>query len=138
MDLCQEKIIHEEKVREALLGFPGEPSIERLTDIFKALSDPGRMKIVIALTKVELCVCDLAVVIGLSESAVSHQLRILRNLNIVRKRREGKIVYYRLDDHHVTSLVGQSLAHVQETGKTNDRDPASTSDVREKKTPPGP
>ncbi len=118
MDLCQEKIIHEERVRKAIGSVPREQTIKRLTDIFKALSDPGRMKIVIALKKVELCVCDLAVVIGLSESAVSHHLRLLRNLNIVRKRREGKIVYYRLDDDHVTLLVGQSLAHVQESDKT--------------------
>lgn len=114
MEICQEKMIHEEKVKHARSRLPNAQAIDNLTDIFKALSDPGRMKMVIALTDGELCVCDLAATCELSESAVSHQLRILRNLKIVRNRREGKIVYYRLDDHHVSSLVKQSLAHVKE------------------------
>jgi ArsR family transcriptional regulator len=93
---------------------PDLNTLQSMTDIFKALGDPGRLKIVIALSACELCVCDLAVVCGSSESAVSHQLRILRNLKIVRFRREGKIVFYRLDDDHVKSLISQSLQHVRE------------------------
>ena len=114
MELCQEKIIHEENVRAAIKRIPDPPTIETLCDIFKALSDPSRVKIVIALAHYELCVCDLGATCSLTESAVSHQLRTLRNLKIVRKRREGKVVYYRLDDHHVESLIRQSLEHVQE------------------------
>lgn len=114
MEICQEKIIHEERVKHARSHLPDAQAIENLTDIFKALGEPGRMKMLIALTEGELCVCDLAAICELSESAVSHQLRILRNLKIVRNRREGKIVYYRLDDHHVSSLVKQGLAHVKE------------------------
>jgi len=114
MALCQEKILHAESVEQAVKNIPDSATLESLTDIFKALGDPNRLKIVIALTACELCVCDLAAVTGSSDSAVSHQLRILRNLKIVRYRREGKIVFYRLDDDHVTSLIRQSLEHVTE------------------------
>lgn len=114
MDICQEKILHQENVQTALSHVPDADTLRSLTDIFKALSDPNRLKIVIALAKCELCVCDLAAIAGSSESAVSHQLRILRNLKIVRFRREGKVVFYRLDDNHVEALIGQSLEHVQE------------------------
>lgn len=114
MDQCQEKIIHSENVRLALENMPGSDAIADVTDIFKALSDPNRLKIVMALSVCELCVCDLAAVTGSSESAVSHQLRILRNLKIVRFRRDGKIMFYRLDDAHVEHLIRQSTAHVAE------------------------
>lgn len=114
MDQCQEKVLHQEQVAYARANIPGPNTIESLADIFKALSDPNRLKIVTALATCELCVCDLAAVSGSSESAVSHQLRILRNLKIVRYRREGKIVFYRLDDDHVKSLVSQSIQHVLE------------------------
>jgi len=114
MDRCEEKAIHVEKVKQAVSRLPGNDTLEGVADIFKALSDPGRVKIVLALASAELCVCDLAVVCNLSDSAVSHQLRILRNLKIVRNRRDGKIMFYRLDDHHVSALLHQCLEHVIE------------------------
>lgn len=86
--------------------------IQKLTETFRVLSDPGRLKIVTALIHEELCVCDLAAISGLSESAVSHQLRMLRHLRIVRNRREGKIMFYRLDDDHVRILLNNSIDHV--------------------------
>ena len=114
MDLCQEKVLHQAQVAQAIENVPDADTLQSLIDIFKALSEPSRLKIVTALAACELCVCDLAAVSGSSESAVSHQLRILRNLKIVRYRREGKIVFYRLDDDHVKSLIKQSIQHVQE------------------------
>ena len=114
MEQCPEKILHMTQVKRAVDNVPDSDTLQSMTDIFKALGDPGRLKIVIALAACELCVCDLAAVCGSSESAVSHQLRILRNLKIVRYRREGKIVFYRLDDDHVKSLISQSLQHVRE------------------------
>ena len=114
MDRCQEKVLHKTQVEQAIKNIPDSVTLQSLTDIFKALSEPSRLKIVTALATCELCVCDLAAVSGSSESAVSHQLRILRNLKIVRYRREGKIVFYRLDDDHVKLLISQSLQHVQE------------------------
>jgi ArsR family transcriptional regulator len=114
MGNCQTRHIHTDNVAKARRVIPKSEEIKGLADMFKALGDPTRLKIVTALVAVELCVCDLSAVCGLSESAVSHQLRILRNLRIVKYRREGKIVYYRLDDDHVESLVRQSLAHIFE------------------------
>jgi len=114
VEQCQEKILHTTQVKRALDNVPNSNTLQSMTDIFKALGDPSRLKIVTALSACELCVCDLAAVCGSSESAVSHQLRILRNLKIVRYRREGKIVFYRLDDDHVRSLITQSLEHVKE------------------------
>ena len=114
MDICQEKVLHHQNVQKALASIPTQATLNALTEKFKALSDPGRLKIVLALATGELCVCDLAAVTGSSDSAVSHQLRILRNLKIVDFRRQGKIVYYRLDDDHIHTLVHQSMAHVAE------------------------
>lgn len=114
MDRCQEKVLHQTQVEQAIKNIPDSATLRSISDIFKALSEPSRLKIVTALATCELCVCDLAAVSGSSESAVSHQLRILRNLKIVRYRREGKIVFYRLDDDHVKSLISQSLQHVKE------------------------
>jgi len=116
MDLCLEKCIHEEIVVEVAERLPAEDKILQLADMFKALSDPSRLKIVTALLHSELCVCDLSVIGNLSESAVSHQLRTLRNLKIVSTRREGKIVFYRLTDKHVRELVCNSLDHVAGEG----------------------
>ena len=84
----------------------------RMAETFKALADPTRVRILHALSHAELCVGDLALLLGMSESAVSHQLRMLRNLHIVRSRRDGKLVFYTLDDDHVIRLFQLSLEHV--------------------------
>jgi len=83
-----------------------------VAEIFKALADPTRVRIVHALSHAELCVGDLAAVLEMSESAVSHQLRLLRGLRVVRARRDGKLVFYALDDEHVTRLFQLSLEHL--------------------------
>ena len=125
MGICQVRHIHTDNVVKARDVLPDAKEIQSLADMFKALGDPTRLKIVTALVTVELCVCDLSAVCGLSESAISHQLRILRNLRIVQYRREGKIVYYRLDDSHVEALVRQSLDHIfEENGTVGLRPPA--------------
>jgi ArsR family transcriptional regulator len=89
-----------------------EPTTLRVAETFKALADPTRVRILHGLSHAELCVGDLAVLLGMSESAVSHQLRLLRNLHIVRSRRDGKLVFYTLDDEHVARLFQISLEHV--------------------------
>ena len=114
MDVCQEKIIHAEQVRIASDLLPKPHILGSLADIFKTLGDKTRLKIVFALSACELCVCDIAAVCNLSESAASHQLKILRMLKIVKFRKEGKIVYYRLADEHVNSIIKQSIDHVSE------------------------
>ncbi len=114
MDVCQEKIIHADKVRIASDLLPKPHILGALADIFKTLGDKTRLKIVFALSACELCVCDIAAVCNLSESAASHQLKILRMLKIVKFRKEGKMVYYRLADEHVNSIIKQSVDHVSE------------------------
>jgi len=86
-----------------------------LAETFKVLGDPTRVRMLDALAQSELCVCDLATLVGLSESAVSHQLRLLRNMRVVRSRRTGRMVFYALDDEHIIGLFEQGLRHVEET-----------------------
>ena len=86
----------------------------RLAETFAALADTTRLRIIDALAKEELCVCDLCAVVGLSQSAVSHQLRLLRDLRLVKHRRAGRLVYYSLDDRHIEALFAMGLEHVLE------------------------
>jgi DNA-binding transcriptional ArsR family regulator len=111
---CQVRIIHLERVRQARETGPGPQALERLSSIFKALGDPSRLRIALALRSGEMCVCDLAALLGVSESAVSHQLRRLRDLALVRPRRDAQCLYYSLDDHHVEDLLQVGLGHVNE------------------------
>lgn len=91
-----------------------ERPVAALAETFRALGDPTRVRILDALSKAELCVCNIAALLGLSESAVSHQLRLLRGMRLVRSRRAGRMVFYALDDQHIVRLFNQGLAHVQE------------------------
>ncbi|MDD9303373.1 MAG: helix-turn-helix transcriptional regulator [Desulfobacter sp.] len=113
MDLCTIKCINEKEVNKTAENLPCKEDIIDMAAIFKALGDPSRLKILLCLRHQEHCVCDISAICGQTESAVSHQLRILRSLKIVKNRREGKIVYYSLDDDHVSSLLETSLAHVR-------------------------
>lgn len=115
-DKCDCRIIHDDKVEEARQDALDDTVIEDLSQTFKALGDPSRLKILWALEHQEMCVCDMAVLLGITESAVSHQLRLLRTLRLVRNRREGTILYYRLADEHVSQLVSIALEHIQEPG----------------------
>jgi ArsR family transcriptional regulator, lead/cadmium/zinc/bismuth-responsive transcriptional repressor len=92
--------------------------VDGLTEIFRVLGDPTRVRILDALSRSELCVGDLAGRLNVTESAVSHQLRLLRNTRIVRSRRAGRLIYYALDDRHVLALFKQGLKHVQEAGRS--------------------
>ena len=89
-------------------------TVEGLADTFRVLGDPTRVRILDALSSGELCVCDLASLVGMSESAVSHQLRLLRGMRLVRPRRAGRLVYYAVDDHHILELLNQAMTHVEE------------------------
>jgi len=113
-DGCLVRIIHLDRVARARENSIPERDLDRLSLIYKALADPTRLKIVSALKDGEMCVCDLAALLGLSESAVSHQLRRLRDLSLVRNRRDGQVLYYSLDDHHVNELIQVGLDHVRE------------------------
>ncbi|HEX5215873.1 MAG TPA: metalloregulator ArsR/SmtB family transcription factor [Vicinamibacterales bacterium] len=89
-------------------------TVESVADVFKLLGDPTRVRIVDALSHGERCVCDLASLVGISESAVSHQLRLLRSARLVRVRRTGRMAFYSLDDHHVVGLLHDTRKHVEE------------------------
>ncbi|MDR1748526.1 MAG: metalloregulator ArsR/SmtB family transcription factor [Spirochaetaceae bacterium] len=99
---------------------PGEEMLYDLADLFKTIGDSTRIRIISALLKEQLCVCDIAAVLGMSVSAVSHQLRILKQAKLVRSRREGKTVYYSLDDEHVGILFDTGLVHIGEMRRYGD------------------
>lgn len=110
---CEENFIHEERVLAAQAGLIDGLAATRLAATFSALSDPTRVRIISALLHQELCVCDLAALLGMTQSATSHQLRILRNLSLVRTRKEGRIVFYTLDDEHIRELFQRGYDHIQ-------------------------
>ncbi len=91
-----------------------DDAVQTLSDMFRILGDPTRVRILDVLTAGELCVCDLAELVGISESAASHQLRLMRGMRLVRPRRAGRQVYYSIDDQHILSLFQQALRHVTE------------------------
>lgn len=93
----------------------GARVVEALAETFSVLGDPTRVRILDALAGGELCVCDIASLVGISESAASHQLRLLRGMRLVRPRRAGRLVYYAVDDHHILELLTQARTHVEET-----------------------
>lgn len=113
MDRCEVECFHPEKVARVRDNSLNTEEVLGLVDIFKALGDGTRIKLLHALSQEELCVCDVAEVVGMSQSLVSHQLRVLRNLRLVKYRREGKMVYYSLNDHHIINLFTQGLTHIR-------------------------
>ena len=113
-DVCEISTVHPDAVKTARQHLPDEECVSRSTAFLKLVADPTRLKILSALSTCELCVCDLAAVVGISESAVSHQLRLLRTGRVVTYRKEGRVAYYRLLDHHVTTLIENALEHARE------------------------
>ena len=113
-DLCDCRLIHRQAVEEARESALAPNETASLAQIFKALADETRLKILWALEKQEMCVCDLAAMLSLTESAVSHQLRLLRNLQLVSNRRNGVVLYYRLTDNHVSQLINITLEHLRD------------------------
>lgn len=113
-DACEIEFVDEAKVKKVKRVMKSPEKIATLAETFKILGDPTRLKIAFALSKEELCVCDLANLFGVSQSAVSHSLRTLRQMKLVKFRREGKIAYYSLDDEHIASLLGEGFRHIEE------------------------
>ena len=113
-DGCLLKVIHLERVAMARKQEISPCELERLSSIFKAIADTTRLKIALALLQGEMCVCDLAAFLGISDSAVSHQIRRLKDLSLVKNRRDGQVLYYSLDDNHVADLLKVGLEHIRE------------------------
>lgn len=116
-DVCQVKCLHRDRVRKVEKSLREESLFTDVAEFFKAMADPTRARILFALSQEELCVCDVSHLLKMSESAVSHQLRVLRNTRLVKHRKEGRIVFYSLDDSHVKALIEQGLEHVREPRK---------------------
>ncbi|VAX22695.1 Transcriptional regulator, ArsR family [hydrothermal vent metagenome] len=110
-DTCGIRLTDSAAVEHVAKRISGERELAGMAEMFKALAEPTRIKIIEALSLRELCVCDLSVVLGMSQSATSHQLRFLRHLGLVRFRKAGKICYYSLDDDHVSELLSAVREH---------------------------
>jgi len=114
VDACAVRLVDAGKVADVRAAMPAEGDVVDAADVFGLLADPGRLRLLVALLEAgELCVCDLAVSTGLSESSVSHALRLLRAHRVVSVSRRGRMAYYRLDDAHVRMLLDLALAHTQ-------------------------
>jgi ArsR family transcriptional regulator len=111
-ECCQEYAVNNDAVKEAKKNIPDENVLSVLSRTYRAFGDPNRLKILLGLSQRELCVCELGEVLEMSPPAVSHHLRLLKDLGLVRTRRAGKLVYYALDDDHVQTLLQTGLTHV--------------------------
>ena len=114
IDMCDCNVIHEEVVDTVKQQMPDENRAKMLAEFYKAFSDTTKVKILWALDISEMCVCDLSALLGVSQSAISHQLRTLKSNRLVKYRREGKVVYYALDDDHIKHIFDEGLNHITE------------------------
>ena len=110
--VCECTVIHQEVIDKIKL--PEEELLYDLGDFFKILGDSTRIKILSALFQSEMCVCDIAALLGMTQSAISHQLRVLKQGRLVKHRKDGKVVYYSLDDDHIKHIIDQGLTHISE------------------------
>lgn len=111
---CKEEILHPAQIEHAGQAMPEEAQLFALADLYKIFGDSTRIKILYVLFETELCVCDIAELLGMQISAISHQLRILKQARLVKFRRAGKTVYYSLADNHIHSILGQGMEHISE------------------------
>ena len=113
-DICSCNMIHEDIVKYVRSKMLPQVQFEKLSMFFKAISDETRIKILYSLSRSEMCVCDLAALLGMTVSAISHQLRVLRQAGLVRSEKQGKVVYYMLSDDHVNTVFNNAIEHIME------------------------
>lgn len=113
-EICAVNIIHEEKVKDVVAKLPKEDDLYDLAELFKVFGDSTRIRILSALELSELCVCDISSCLNMTKSAISHQLRILRQAKLVKARKVGKEVFYSLDDDHVSKILDCGFSHINE------------------------
>lgn len=113
-EVCEVSVIHHETINHVRRSMPDEELVLDAAELFKVFGDSTRAKIICALAVAEMCVCDIAALLSMSSSAISHQLRILKQARIVRSRRDGKIIYYSLDDEHIKQLFDAAIEHLKE------------------------
>lgn len=114
VERCDEHCVHSELLKQVRSELPHEEQLYDLAELFKIFGDTTRIRILYALFESEMCVCDIAELLGMSQSAISHQLRLLKQVKLVRNRREGKTVYYALADEHVRTIIHQGMDHIEE------------------------
>ena len=114
LETCDCNIIHEEVINVVKKKMPEDENLYELAELFKVFGDSTRTKILWALSESEMCVCDLANLLNMTQSATSHQLRVLKNSRLVKNRKEGKVVFYSLDDDHVKQIFLLGLSHIKE------------------------
>jgi ArsR family transcriptional regulator, lead/cadmium/zinc/bismuth-responsive transcriptional repressor len=114
IESCNCSIIHEDIVDKARKSMPEEEILYDLAELFKVFGDTTRIKIICALFESEMCVCDISALLVMNQSAISHQLRVLKQARLVKYRKDGKVVYYSLDDEHVKQIFDQGLVHIRE------------------------
>ena len=114
IERCDCEVIHEDIVNRVREKFPEEEMLYDLAELFKVFGDSTRIKILWALDESEMCVCDIAFLLNMTQSAISHQLRVLKQAHLVKYRKDGKIVFYSLDDEHVRQILDQGLVHINE------------------------
>ena len=114
IEVCSCSTIHEDVVKKVRETIPEEETLYNLAELFKVFGDGTRIKILCVLFESEMCVCDIAALINMTQSAISHQLRVLKNARLVKYRKEGKVVFYSLDDEHVKQIFEKGLIHIKE------------------------
>lgn len=114
IEICTCSTIHEDIVEKVRASIPKEETLYDLAELFKVFGDSTRIRILCVLFETEMCVCDIAALLNMSQSAISHQLRVLKNARLAKYRKEGKVVYYSLDDEHVKQIFDQGLTHIKE------------------------
>ncbi|MGN0333811.1 MAG: ArsR/SmtB family transcription factor [Lachnospiraceae bacterium] len=114
VECCDVTCIHSDMIRKVKDLMPDDGLLSDLADFYKVFGDATRVKILCVLLESEMCVCDLAELLGMTQSAISHQLRILKQMKLVKNRREGKTVYYSLADGHIQTIISQGMEHIQE------------------------
>ena len=119
--MCDCNIIHQDVVDSTLKKMPKQNLFDNLAEFFKIIGDPTRTKILFALDQNEMCVCDIANVLGMTKSSISHQLATLKKSGIVKSRRDGKEVYYTLDDEHVKQVFEVGIEHIEHKNETENK-----------------
>lgn len=114
IDVCEENIIHEGLIKAVNDKMPDEEALYDLAELYKVFGDSTRIKILFVLVESEMCVCDIAELLNMTQSAISHQLRVLKQNKLVKSRRDGKTVFYSLADSHVRLILNQGLDHIYE------------------------
>ncbi len=114
VECCDVTYVHQDTVQKVMKKMPGDETVEELADFYKVFGDATRVKILCVLLESEMCVCDLAALLKMTQSAISHQLRILKQMKLVKSRRDGKTVFYSLADGHIQTIISQGMEHIME------------------------